>query len=161
MKRIIFFLIGCLACFSFADPTATVGTPADFDLAYIYYHADTTFTDSNTVVINANDGFLGVPQYILIDANGTDTSFVVSLWIDPTEIGETESTKKYLITSWTLSTATGDYLFYVIPSVDSSSNTYGGFPMIGKFYIGIRNAADATLDDLKLWIYFDTKKAAK
>lgn len=161
MKKVIFFLIGCLACLSFADPTAVVGSSPDTDLAYIYYHAASTFTDSNTVVINANDGFVGIPQYMLITTTGTDTSFEITLMLDPTELGETQVATLFPISApMTLSTANTP-MTYVIPAVDISSNTYGSFPAIGKLYIRLKNASNATLSDLKIWIFYDPKKAPK
>lgn len=147
-----------------ANPHIRIGNDKDFDLGYIYYHASGTISDSNTLVIsntgdaNSNDSFLGLPQYVLIDTNGTDTSFTIELWIDPTELGETQVSKLYLLKTLTLSSATHDGNPYVISAVDFSSNIFGGFPIIGKLYIGVHSCA---LDDLKLWLYYDKKKVIR
>jgi len=167
MKKIIFLFLLVILSVCSADPTIALGTPKDYDLAYIYFHVANDFNDSNTLVVNTyddpntSDSFLGLPQYIIVDATGTDTSYKITLSIDPTELKETQVAKLCPLKTFTLSTATGDVLPYVVDSADQSANVFGGFPIIGKLYISIEDADDATLTDLKVWVFYDKKKAAK
>lgn len=161
MKKSIIFLIIAILNFSsllFAAPdkyeTVAVAPKAETKLIYVHYASD--FNDANTCVFK---NFYGTLVGYTIDSNGTDTSFKVKFLIDPPE-GSTATDQVHklnpLIPTKTCSTATGWY-DEVFPWTDYSSNTYGGNVKACDVWVGVEDANDASLDDLKIGIIVQLK----
>jgi len=123
-----------------------VAQPTDFNDANTVF-----FADNQTLTFN---GFRGMLCQIKIDPNGSDSSFTVGIYYDPTEpesVGQTA--KIYTLKEWTINAADTNDLKYVVPSLDASSNVYGGDVGYSKIYLGIKNTTHETLDNCKIYLY--------
>jgi hypothetical protein len=154
-KSIVFLIIAILNFPSLlsAAPdkyeTVAVVPKAITQVVYVHYASD--FNDANTCIFKK---FYGALIGYTIDSNGTDTNFKVKFLIDPPE-GSRAADQVHelhpLIPTKTCSTATGWY-DEVFPWSDYSANTYGSNVKACDVWVGIEDANDATLDDLKIGI---------
>lgn len=117
---------------------------------FYYWHTDTV---TNDAVLIGN--IFHTLTNVAVSPTGTDTSFTISFYLDPPELGGATDPNQILLTSITGINATSGNFIYVLPSVDSAANVFGGIPVCGEVYIKITDANSTTLTDIKVWLIND------
>jgi len=156
MKKIVIAMIGIMAavCYAVPDKVETIAYSPHTKTQVVYVHYSSDFNDANTCIFK---NFYGSIIGYMIDANGTDTSYKVRFYIDPPEglIASDQVVKSYLLKDLTCTTTAIDFYDEVINWSDVSANVYGSHIKVGDIWGGIKDANDATLDDLKLWLILE------
>jgi hypothetical protein len=128
------------------------------DNTCIYYHPTikaSADVDCNELVYGGSkysQKFFGTMTNIQIKLTGSDTSLGVRLYIDPPEVGESQSDDLLLVKEWSSLSCTTGYYDYVIPSLDSDTNVWGGSKKYGNVYVAVVDTNSTLTTDAKIWI---------
>jgi hypothetical protein len=116
-----------------------------------YYFHDTAVSTDSILIGN----IFGTLKTMYVQPTGTDTSYSISLYLDPPELGGVADANTILLTTISDCNAIAGNVYYVLPSLDPAANAYGGIPVCGEVYIKITDANSTTLTDIKVWLISD------
>lgn len=150
MKKLALALILILGVLVFAETALYQGgtsghSTSTSDVMYAYiYETDGDVNDFSTELDIGN----AILNRIVIDSNGTDTSYKVYLYDTSTSWND--------ITLWSktdLSTAADPYS-YALSMADTDANDYCGIPVNGQLTVTLADGDDATLSGIEIFIYY-------
>ena len=148
MKKFILLVILIICAAIYAEtivyqPGTSGATAGNVRYAYIY-EQDGDVNDFTTDEFDIGNCVL---DRVVVDANGTDTSFKLYLYDC-----ETEYTDATLWSNTSLSTASVPYS--VALSISDGTTTQAGIPCTGKLKVTLADGDDATMANLQVYIYY-------
>ena len=83
-------------------------------------------------------------ERIVIDSNGTDTSYKIYVY---------DENSAAIFTKTDCTSASEPYT-YALSSTDTATTTFLGVPVVGSFSVTMADGDDATMDDIHVTVYY-------